>query len=347
MNTPNRRTRGWVRTTSLSLACLGLFAVTACAGTSANESDGGAGESVVLMAGHVLAESEPHHQIMLDVAEAVKDKTEGRVTIEVFPASQLGAEDEVFEQAHLGNEVIAWGGGDQVAEYAVPDFRVLLAPYLFENPLEDVQAFTQSDMYDGWVTEAADQANLRVLAMNWYFGDRHIISNEEYADPSQLENVKVRVPPSPVFTKSFEALGASPVTLDWAEVYTGLSQGVVDAAEAPLSTIYNSKLFEVADTVTMSGHINSTVGWTMSEEIFASLSKADQDVLLEEFRHGGELARDAFVEQEDDFREKLEDEGVTVVEADVPAYKQATEPFYEQFPDWSDDLAAQVRESVK
>lgn len=304
------------------------------------------GESVQLQAGHVLAESEAHHEIILEVAERVAERTDGRVTIEVFPSSQLGSEGEVFEQASVGATVMAWGGTDRVSEFAVPDISILLGPYVMDDPLNGFQDFADTDIMSGWVEQVADEAGLRILAMNWYFGDRHIIANSAFEDPDDLRNVAVRVPPSPVFSTIFQTLGSTPVTLEWAEVYTGLSQGVIDAAEAPLSTLYGSSLYEVADTVTLTGHINSSVGWTMSEEVFQRLSAADQEILVEEVRRGGEQARDAFVDSEAEYRELLEAEGVTIVEVDTDAFQEATLGFYDRFPDWSDGLYDDVRAAL-
>lgn len=327
-----------------SLAFTSLL-LASCGGDEAEGAGDGGGASVTLRAGHVLAESEPHHQIILEVADRVAERTEGRVTIEVFSSSQLGAEREVMEQASLGDSVIAWGGMDQVGRFAVPQGEILLGPYLFENPTEDFQTFAHSDLMKEWQDEAADKG-LRILAQNWYFGDRHIISNQGFDDPADLQRVKVRVPPSPVFLGIFEALQAAPTTLEWSEVYTGLSQGVVDAAEAPLTTIYGSSLFEVASTVTLSAHINSSVGWTMSEDVFQTLSEADQEVLVEEFLSGGEQARDMYLEQQDAVMADLHAEGVTFVEPDLDQYREATASFYDQFPDWPDGLLESVRAAV-
>ena len=309
-------------------------------------SDQSEGATVTLQAGHVLAETEPHHIAITEVAEKVEERTEGRVRIEVFSSSQLGAEREVMEQAHLGNNVIAWGGMDQVGKFAVPEGEILLGPYLFDEPVEDFQAFARSDLMTEWTDRAAAEG-LRIFPQNWYFGDRHIVGNEGYADPADLANVKVRVPPSPVFLTIFESLGTAPTTLEWSEVYTGLSQRVVDAAEAPLTTIDGSKLAEVADTITLSGHINSSVGWTMSEDVFQSLSPEDQQVLTEEFIAGGERARDLYLEQQQEVRGRLEQAGVTFVEADLDAYKAATERFYSEFPDWPDGLLEDVRAAAE
>ena len=330
-----------------ALAMLSLFAVSAC--SSSNASDGTtapSAEPVVLKAGIVLNDKEAHTELIREVAANVEKRTEGRVRIDVFSSSQLGSEADVFEQASLGNGVIAWGGTDNLSKFAVPDSAILLGPYLFDEPLKDFQKFAKSDLMKKWTEEAASKAGLRVLAMNWYLGDRNIVGDKGYPSPDDLKGVLLRVPPSPTFLALFKTLDAKPTTLAWSEVYTGLSQGVVNAAEAPLSTIYASKLQEVAKTITLTGHLNATVGWTMSEDVFQKLSEADQKVLTEEVLAAGERSAERFVKSQQEAQRLLEEAGVTFVTPDRDAYREATLDFYNQFPDWSKGLRDSVRAEV-
>ena len=94
---------------------------------------------------------------------------------------------------------------------------------------------------------------------------RHVISDKGYPSPAEIKGKKVRVPPNPMWVETFKSMGAVPTPLQWSEVYSGLSQGVVDAAEAPLSTLYGSKLFEVKKVVTLTGHFKAVTGVGIGE----------------------------------------------------------------------------------
>lgn len=345
MNSKLARTRT-LRGIGVSVALTLAAALSACAGGSTSGgSSGGSGSTTVLKAGIVLNNNDPQTKLVREVADNVAKRTDGRVKIEVFPSSQLGSETDVYQQAKLGNNVIAWGGTDDLSKYAAPQSAVLLGPYLFDHPIQDIQKFVQSDLMTTWKKDA-QKSGLRVLAMNWYLGDRDIISDKAFSKPGDLSGVLIRVPDSPTFLNLFKTLGAKPVSLAWSEVYTSLSEGVVDAAEAPLSTIYDSKLYEVADTITLTEHLNAVVGWTMSEQVFDKLSPADQKVLLDEFAKAGQKSGDLYEQSEKDARKKLEAAGVHFVDADTNAYQQATLDFYTKFPSWPSDLRDKVRAAV-
>ena len=93
------------------------------------------------------------------------------------------------------------------------------------------------------------------------------------------------MPPNVMWVETFKSMGAVPTPLQWAEVYQGLSQGVVDAAEAPLSTLLGSKLYEVKKVITLTGHFKAVIGLAIGEHFFQSLPKDIQQILR---RGGGE-----------------------------------------------------------
>src|SRR5690606_1893121 len=112
------------------------------------------------------------------------------------------------------------------------------------------------------------------------------------------------------------AMGATPTPLEWAEVYSGLSQGVVDAAEAPLSTIYGAKLHEVARHLTLTGHFRAITGMIIGEAYWQTLPADIQQILLETAREAGERATKLVLAAEERWLERLKAEGVIVHEAD-------------------------------
>lgn len=289
-----------------------------------------AAQEITINLGHVLAITEPTHIVAEQVAERVEERTGGQVRINVFPASQLGGNADVIEQAYLGAPVVAnVEPGFVSTEYGVPDFAMLGGPY-FLRSADQVDSLVSTDAFRMFQEELRKNG-LVILAFNWYFGERHIIGDRAYSDPADLEGVKVRVAPSPVWIDTFDALEATGVTLEWAEVYGGLQQGVVDAAEAPLSTLYASRLYEVADTITLTGHFKAVLGWVMGVEYFDSLPEDVQAILLEEFQRGGVEMTAITLAQEQEYQGRLEDEGVEFFDADIEAYAAKTQSFYSRF----------------
>lgn len=294
---------------------------------------------------NVLAATEPVNIVAQQLAEAVAERTNGRVAIEIFPASQLGGGRDYLEQAFLGAPVVGHTDPGYVStEYGVADLAVLAGPFLIQGA-DEIEGLISSDLVQGW-NERLAEAGMRVLSWNWFFGERHLISNAAYPNPEDLRGVKVRVAPNPVWTITFDTLGAVGVELEWAEVYGGLQQGVVDAAEAPLSTLYGSRLYEVADTITLTSHFKAITGMVMGEAYWQTLPADIQEILLEEFHRHGTMMSEMTVASQAEFRSLLEAEGVTFVEADTAAYAQASAPFYTRFPGFPPGIFDEIQAIV-
>ncbi len=305
------------------------------------------GQTYVLKFGSVLAPTEPVLVVANKVAERLKSRTNGQLVMEVFPSAQLGAEKDVIEQARLGAPFMHFSAPAWVAEFGVKEFSILTAPFI-ANDVNEVKKMVNAPVVKEWNEKLQQTAGLRPLAWNWYFGPRHIISSKGYPTPEALKGIKMRVTPTTLWVETFKALGTTPVTLEWAEVYTALGQGVVDAAEAPLSTLYGSKLHEVKKVITLTSHFNQPGGIIMGEKAFQALPKELQQVLAEEIQKGGDEVAQMTTDLQSDFRKKLADGGATFVDVDMAAYKKAIQPFYQQnIPGLTKDLYDQMQKVIK
>lgn len=326
-----------------STAC--MSASTTGTAEKAESEAGPDSEPVVIKAGHVLATSEPTHEYIEKLAERVKERTEGQVEIELFPSSALGGNLDMLEQSLAGAPVMSYVDAGYLAAY-VPDIGVFNGPYLVDDPSE-FEKLTSSDWFEDIKTQLNDEG-LRILSWNWYFGTRNVIGKDEVRSPADLKGLRVRVPPNEMWLETVTAMGGNPTDLEWSEVYTGLSSGVVDAAEAPLSTLYGSKLYEAADAVSMTGHFKAMNGWVIGEEFFAGLSPEVQEILLEEFENYGAQATEKVLASQEEYKQKLADEGLTIVEdVDTEAFRKATEVVYTKFDEWSPGLYEQVQEILQ
>lgn len=312
----------------------------------ADEVDEVADYSIELSLGHVLPPTDPTHLELENVAAAIAERTEGRVTIEVFHSSELGSNQDVTEQVLVGAEVITHMNPGDASQYGDPELSVLNGPFILAD-IDEMNAVLDSDLFAGWDQSLADESGLVSLAWNWFFGVRHIISNDGYPSPDDLQGVTIRLAPVPVWVATFETLPSSPTTLEWAEVYSALGQGVIDAAEGPLPTLEASSLHEVGDTITLTGHFFNMGGFGISQAVWDSIPAPDQAIILEEFAAGGERVTETLVALDAEVRERLEEEGVTFVDADIAAYQEAVAPFYEEgLEGWGDDLFERVRAAV-
>jgi len=187
---------------------------------------------------------------------------------------------------------------------------------------------------------------LRRLALNWLDGPRHIIGAVAYPRASDLRGVAIRVPPVEAWRRTFEPLGAIPTTVEFAEVYSALSQGVVAAAEGSLTTVQSARWYEVAKEITLTGHFQPFNGWVMSEAVFAELSAEDQAILVAEFLAGGVAHSRADEARVAQLVTELRGQGVNFTEADLESYRQGTASYYQGVPGWPEGLIDEVRATI-
>lgn len=297
---------------------------------------------IELRLAHVTSESSPIQAAALEYARRVSERTNGAVEISVFAGAQLGSNAEVYEQVNLGAPIIQIADPGYLSDYA-PDFGVLAGPYLMSDP-NDFSKLLESDLYAGMKDKVRESGNFEVLTMNWLYGARHIISNRPVKDMNSTDGLAIRVPPNTMWIETFKAMGADGIQIAWSEVYTGLSSGVVDAAEAPLSAIVGAKLYENAKHISLTGHFNAFIGPIMNAELFASYPENVQAALIEESVAAGEFMTKMVMESDGEYRDQLEAEGVAFHEdVDIAGFQAATTSVYEQFPGWTPGLYDQVR----
>jgi tripartite ATP-independent transporter DctP family solute receptor len=296
----------------------------------------------VIKLGHVLPTNEPIHQAFERMAQRVKERTKGRVEIQVFPASQIGSNKDTYEQARMGAPVMVHIDPGYASELGDEDIGILNGPFLYDS-WDQAKKLLASPLVQKMNDNIRQKGSLRILSWGYYFGQRHIISDRGYPTPGDIKSRKVRVPPNPMWVETFKSMGAVPTPLQWAEVYSGLAQRVVDAAEAPLSTLYGSKLHEVKKVVTLTGHFKAVTGVGIGEQYYQSLPKDVQQILAEEAVEGGNWVAPVTIQKEDEWKGLMSKAGVTFVPADAEQYRKATAATYGAFPKWSPGLYDRVQ----
>jgi tripartite ATP-independent transporter DctP family solute receptor len=295
----------------------------------------------------VLSATNPNNVVAVEVAERVKERTHGGVQISLYPASQLGKAPEVFQQQKLGAPIIAETVPSWSADLGFAKLQIMDGPFLYED-VDQLNRFLDSSLVAKWNQEFLEKSGLRILTWNWYGGQRHILSKRGYKTPDELQRVKFRVPETPVWLRTFELLGATPVTIPWAEVYEALSLGVADAVEAPLAALWATKLYEVAKVITLTGHFTAVRGFQISEKLFQSLSPDYQRILIEEVVRGGEKRTQMELESGQEYIEKMTEKGVSFVTPDISLYKAKTKPFFtEEKEKWTQEEYNQVLRALR
>ena len=293
-------------------------------------------ETVRIRLAHSLSTSEPAHLAAEFFAKNVAQRTNNRVQIQVFPSEQLGPGKDVNEMIRQGANVMNITDPGYLSDF-VPDIGVLNGPYLISDP-RDYNKLLASDWYKG-VEKRLETAGFRLVMANGFFGQRHLISNKPVRKPEDMAGMTVRVPPNTMWLETFKAMGGRPTTVQWSEVYNALQQNVVISAEAPLGSLWGSKLHEVRKVISMTGHFTAFVMWPINAGYFNKLSADVQRVLLEEGRRAGDEMTRLTLELQNDYINKFKAAGVQfVTDVDVPAFQRATASVYKAFPKWTPGL---------
>ncbi len=290
-----------------------------------------------LQLSHTLPEANPVHTASVALAERIKERTNGTVTIEVFPAGTIGSTAETTEQAALGQPMISYVDAAHVASYGVSEFGMLASPFLLKD-YEEGHRILDSDLFAEWSDQLAGKAGLQVLALNWFAGPRHIVGKKPVPEPDDLKGVKIRIPEARTWEIIFgDLLPSTPVAVPSSEQYSAFQQGVVDAGEIPLASIVDLGFNEVATDITLTGHLNLFLGYVMPAKIFNEMTEAQRQVVLEEFGAGGDEVTEATSKKDQDSRELMEQQGIAFHDADIAAYREATAGYFGYFPEWSTD----------
>ena len=298
-------------------------------------------QAVSLRVAHALAPTEPVNKAVEAFAAAVNERSEGRLNISVFPSEQLGINREIYEQVRQGAPIIQLADPGFMSDY-IPDFGVMNGPYLLDDPTQ-FQKILDSEWY-GNLQKRSAEAGFRPLSFNYFFGNRHMLGNKPFKSPSDLAGVTMRIAPNPIWVETFAALGARGTPLPWTEVYSALSQNVVEAVEGPLGSLVGSKLQEQRKTLSLTGHFTAFLGLVMNEKIFQSLDPDLQKILVEESVKAGNEMTETTLSNDKKLLEQLKSEGVTVVEdIDIPAFREATAKVYDAFPKWSPGVYTEIR----
>ena len=242
--------------------------------TAAAADSGSADAEVVLQVAFENSITEPVGEGWTKAQEIIKEKSGGKMAIEVYPDSQLGDKSSLIDSMLLGENVCTLADGAFYADYGVPDFGIVFGPFLFDN-WDQCWTLIESD----WYKEQCDkleEKGLKIIASNWIYGERHTLTNVPVNTVEDLKGLKIRVPSNEIQSKGFDVLGATSTGMALGDVYQALQTKTIDGAENPLATLYGRKLHEVAKYLILDGHVKNFTTWVVSADWFNSLTEEQQ-----------------------------------------------------------------------
>ncbi len=293
---------------------------------------GPASAEVTLRLGHYSPESHAMHKAALQFAAKVGERTKGQVKISVFPNNTLGSPPEILEQTKLGVIDMALPTSGQLDKYDKA-FAALMLPFVFDN-VDHARRTMDGPMLQ-WLTPIAAKSNL-IMIGNWEYGFRNLTNNVRPVNtPADVKGMKIRTPPEIQLEAAMSALGGHVQKIAFPELYLALSQGVVDAEENPVATIYSSKFFEVQKNLAMTKHVYQALFHVVNARSWAKLTPEQQAILREESVAAGWTMRRQLQSEEEGLIQKMEAAGMKVTRPDLAPFRAAMEPAYKKIGDFA------------
>jgi C4-dicarboxylate-binding protein DctP len=291
---------------------------------------------------HSEAIGSPLTQAFADWTTLLKDKSGGRLDAQHFPASQLGSYTQMIEQNRLGSVQITTGGPDTEESVAPEIAATGGAPGFIFRDEAHVDRVLQGEI--GREVSRIARAKTGVEFVDYgEVGFRHVLAKRPVASMADLKGLKIRVPELKVWVDFWRLLGANPTPLAYAEQYSALSTGLIDALEADVFSIKGFKWGEQAKNLTLTNHWFLPKAVRVNGRWLDSLP-ADLQALVRD------SAKTVFAEQRRVNRantaatlEELKASGITVRQAgDSAAWLKATEPLFAEFGNKSPATRAMI-----
>ena len=270
--------------------------------------------------GTVLATSHPEVQMAERIAKEVKEKTSGRIDVQIFPNSQLGSGKDMIEAVAAGALQITTDGAGQLGAF-LPQLSVLEAPYLWRDAAH-LSKVAGTPFYAKLNDDLVAKRGMRMLNVI-YYGKRHLTTGSKpVSTPADMVGFKLRVPPVDVFRAMADAWGARATPIAFGELYLALSQGAADGQENPLPTIQSGKFFEVQKHLVLTQHIITPRMIIVNEAFWKGLRPADRETLQTAFASGAAWQDKELQSQETSLVASLKIAGMKVIEPDLAMWRK-------------------------
>ncbi|MBD3308345.1 DctP family TRAP transporter solute-binding subunit [candidate division KSB3 bacterium] len=280
---------------------------------------------------HVYNLDNAWHKGSALAAKLVKERTNGEIEIEIFPASQLGTEEQITEAVIFGSIDICVSGAGQIGNLFKP-INVTEMPYTFQD-IPHVLRFAKSEIGQQMFADLEEEFAVKVLGASSY-GIRQIVSNKPIRTPDDLEGMKFRVPEQAIWIEVIKAMGANPTPIAYSEAYMALQQKLVDGLDNPLSGIKSMKFYEVADYINLTSHVTICCFFLMNDMRFQGVSQEHQEIILEAFDEASQHIADILMTEDQELGSFFEEKGLTIIKPDIEAFRKATAEMPQKFRKW-------------
>jgi TRAP-type transport system periplasmic protein len=289
---------------------------------------------------HGNPEAHPISVRLKSAIDKINEAAKGRLQIQVFPNAQLGLDAAMLSQVRAGAIDFYATSGVSISSAAGPVAALNAMPFVFKS-YADVWPAMDGEL-GRVIRQAITKIGLRVFDKCWDSGYRQITtSTKPITSPDDLKGMKMRVPISPINTSTFKALGSSPVSIDFNELYTALQTHLADGSETPLSFVFAGKLFEVQKYGSITNHIWDGSWNFINPQSWSQLPKDLQDIVDGTLNGEAAQERDDLKAANATFQAELEKKGMVFNTPEQEPFRNILKAngFYKE---WRDKVGAEA-----
>lgn len=285
----------------------------------------------VLKWGHVYTPEHPHGKSIIKFAENVSNKSAGRLKIETYPNSELGGFRDLTEGVQMGTVDMVSNSHGALAVFQPSKLFSLFELYYVWEDIDHAMEFLNGPEGEKASEKFFEETGMRVLT-HTYLGTRHVTNNKSpIKKPSDMTGLRLRVPEAESSLKGLEAMGGTPISMAFTELYGALQQGVIDGQENPYSQIYDSKLYEVQKYLSNTAHSIQMNALLINNNKFEELPSDLQKILVDEAKEWSIYHKELVLEQEVKLSEQLKSLIEVNDDVDREAFMKEAKPMLEDF----------------
>lgn len=252
----------------------------------------------------------------------VEEETNGELTIDVYPNSQLGAERESVEQCTSGSLEMATASAGPLTTFN-DKFMVLDIPFAFDS--YELAWMVLDGPIGQELLKSCEEVGLKGLAY-MENGFRHVTNSvRPIKSVGDFNGIKIRTMEAPMHMENFKILGANPTPVPWTELYLTIQQKIVDGQENPLANLWETKMYEVQKYASLTGHIYDPMPLVADLKWFESLTPEQQSIIEKGALLGQNYSRFVNKIREEQLVDLLTSKGMEINEVSSEAKEEMRE----------------------
>ncbi|MDO4626716.1 MAG: sialic acid TRAP transporter substrate-binding protein SiaP [Pasteurellaceae bacterium] len=294
--------------------------------------------------GMVAGTSSNEYKAVEYFAQQVKEKSNGKVEIKIFPNAQLGDDRVMIKQLKDGALDFTLS---ESARFQIfyPEAEVFGLPYMIPDFATSKKALLETQFGKNLLQKVNKDLNIDVLSIA-YNGTRQTTSNRAINSIADMKGLKLRVPNAATNLAFAKFVGASPTPMAFSEVYLALQTNSVDGQENPLPTIQAQKFYEVQKYLAITNHIVNDQLYLVSKDTMADLPADLQKVIKDAAQQTADFHTKLFVDSENELLNFFKEKGMTINHPDLAPFKAALKPYYQEYLNKNGKIGQQAVEEI-